>query len=116
MAPPPVGQGSKEPARGGVLGVSSATSFFLEFPLALALALCTIFSFFGTRHSTRARARALGGGWRPRSAIGGVAHDRRDRDDRRDGAKQNPRKSNRKQHEGSCDRRGLGSLSISWHA
>ena len=33
MAPPPVGQGSKEPARGGVLGVSSATSFFLEFPL-----------------------------------------------------------------------------------
>ena len=33
MAPLPVGQGSKEPARGGVLGVSSATSFFLEFPL-----------------------------------------------------------------------------------
>ena len=36
MAPLPVGQGSKEPARGGVLGVSSATSFFLEFPLARA--------------------------------------------------------------------------------
>jgi hypothetical protein len=35
MAPLPVGQGSKEPARGGVLGVSSATSFFLEFPLTL---------------------------------------------------------------------------------
>ena len=35
MAPLPVGQGSKEPARGGVLGVSSATSFFLEFPLAI---------------------------------------------------------------------------------
>ena len=35
MAPLPVGQGSKEPARGGVLGVSSATSFFLEFPLLL---------------------------------------------------------------------------------
>ena len=34
MAPLPVGQGSKEPARGGVLGVSSATSFFLEFPLS----------------------------------------------------------------------------------
>ena len=33
MAPLPVGQGSKEPARGGVLGVSSATSFFNEFPL-----------------------------------------------------------------------------------
>ena len=32
MAPLPVGQGSKEPARGGVLGVSSATSFFLNFP------------------------------------------------------------------------------------
>ena len=28
----PVGQGSKEPARGGVLGVSSATSFFLNSP------------------------------------------------------------------------------------
>ena len=37
MAPLPVGQGSKEPARGGVLGVSSATSFFLEFPLKLGL-------------------------------------------------------------------------------
>ena len=37
MAPLPVGQGSKEPARGGVLGVSSATSFFLEFPLLLVL-------------------------------------------------------------------------------
>ena len=36
MEPLPVGQGSKEPARGGVLGVSSATSFFLEFPLQLA--------------------------------------------------------------------------------
>ena len=36
MAPLPVGQGSKEPARGGVLGVSSATSFFLEFPLRVA--------------------------------------------------------------------------------
>ena len=35
MAPLPVGQGSKEPARGGVLGVSSATSFFLEFPLLI---------------------------------------------------------------------------------
>jgi len=35
MAPLLVGQGSKEPARGGVLGVSSATSFFLEFPLIL---------------------------------------------------------------------------------
>ena len=35
MAPPPVGQGSKEPARGGVLGVSSATSFFLNFPYLL---------------------------------------------------------------------------------
>jgi hypothetical protein len=34
MAPLTVGQGSKEPARGGVLGVSSATSFFLEFPLS----------------------------------------------------------------------------------
>ena len=32
MAPLPVGQGSKEPARGGVLGVSSATSFFLNSP------------------------------------------------------------------------------------
>ena len=30
--PGPVGQGSKEPARGGVLGVSSATSFFLNSP------------------------------------------------------------------------------------
>ena len=30
--PSRVGQGSKEPARGGVLGVSSATSFFLNFP------------------------------------------------------------------------------------
>ena len=39
MAPPPVGQGSKEPARGGVLGVSSATSFFLEFPLLRDLPL-----------------------------------------------------------------------------
>ena len=39
MAPLPVGQGSKEPARGGVLGVSSATSgtliFSCEFPLLL---------------------------------------------------------------------------------
>ena len=32
MAPLPVGQGSREPARGGVLGVSSATSFFLNSP------------------------------------------------------------------------------------
>ena len=32
MASLPVGQGSKEPARGGVLGVSSATSFFLNSP------------------------------------------------------------------------------------
>ena len=35
MAPLPVGQGSKEPARGGVLGVSSATSFFLNSPYYL---------------------------------------------------------------------------------
>ena len=39
MAPLPVGQGSKEPARGGVLGVSSATSFFLEFPLMISSAV-----------------------------------------------------------------------------
>ena len=42
MAPPPVGQGSKEPARGGVLGVSSATSFFLEFPLILKVKFFTL--------------------------------------------------------------------------
>ena len=39
MAPLPVGQGSKEPARGGVLGVSSATSFFLEFPLTSVIVI-----------------------------------------------------------------------------
>ena len=41
MAPLPVGQGSKEPARGGVLGVSSATSFFLEFPLVVVVVVVT---------------------------------------------------------------------------
>ena len=51
MAPLPVGQGSKEPARGGVLGVSSATSFFLEFTLKKACALQL--RYFGAQRSQR---------------------------------------------------------------
>ena len=55
MAPLPVGQGSKEPARGGVLGVSSATSFFLEFPLLPHGDLENFLLVFKNGQSTRKR-------------------------------------------------------------